>query len=66
MEGLDTGITERMRFRPGVNYHVYPGGRQDPEIVALEQEMGADLFNERIGGIPLKACEPSVRRKLFA
>ena len=37
-----------------VNHHVYKGGREDPEIVSLEQEMGTDLFMERIGGVPLR------------
>jgi hypothetical protein len=28
---------------------VYPGGRQDPEILAMEQEMSAEKFNQEIG-----------------
>jgi hypothetical protein len=34
------------------NTAVYPGGRQDPEILAMEAELPPDVFNERIAGIP--------------
>jgi len=34
------------------NTDIYPGGRQDPEILALEAQVDADTFNERIAGIP--------------
>ena len=35
------------------NTHIYPLGRQDPEILAIEAEMDNDLFMERIAGIPV-------------
>ena len=34
----------------------YPGGRQDPEIIALENTFPPDKFQERFGAIP---CPPS-------
>lgn len=37
------------------NLIVYPGGRQDPEILALEAASSAEWFQERYGGIP---CPP--------
>ena len=40
------------------NLAVYPGGRNDPEILALEQYHSRDFFNERYGAIP---CPPSGR-----
>jgi len=40
------------------NVFVYPGGREDPEIKAMEAEFSADWFNERLGGKP---CPPKGR-----
>lgn len=37
------------------NVHVYPGGREDPEIKALEAAYPPDVFMERFGGVP---CPP--------
>ncbi len=34
------------------NQYLYPGGRQDPEILALERASSDDFFLERIEGIP--------------
>ena len=34
------------------NQYLYPGGRQDPEILALEKASSDDFFMERIEGIP--------------
>jgi hypothetical protein len=34
------------------NRTFYPGGRQDPEILALEAPLDPDHFNERFGGVP--------------
>ena len=34
------------------NEHLYPGGREDPEILALETVSSDDFFLERIEGIP--------------
>jgi len=34
------------------NGYLYPGGRQDPEILALERASSDDFFMERIEGIP--------------
>ena len=34
------------------NEHLYPGGRQDPEILSLERASSDDFFMERIEGIP--------------
>ena len=38
------------------NLAIFPGGRQDPEILKLERELPEDLFKERFGGIP---CPPA-------
>jgi len=40
------------------NIFVYPGGREDPEIKAMEAEFSSDWFNERLGGRP---CPPKGR-----
>lgn len=40
------------------NLKVYPGGRYDPEILALEQDSSEDWFHERYGGVP---CPPRGR-----
>jgi hypothetical protein len=40
------------------NIHVYPGGRTDPEILALEASSSEDWFAERYGGVP---CPPKGR-----
>ena len=37
------------------NLAIYPGGRQDPEILALERESSFEWFQERYGGVP---CPP--------
>jgi hypothetical protein len=37
------------------NLAVYPGGRNDPKIKAIEGVMPTDLFQERYGGVP---CPP--------
>lgn len=37
------------------NWRIYPGGRDDPEIVRLRAESGDDFYLERIEGIP---CPP--------
>ena len=34
------------------NQYLYPGGREDPEILKLEREASDDFFMERIEGIP--------------
>jgi len=34
------------------NLHLYPKGRQDPEILALEKAASDDFFMERIEGVP--------------
>ena len=34
------------------NQYLYPGGRQDPEILALQKASSDDFFMERIEGIP--------------
>lgn len=34
------------------NYHVYPGGFDDPEIQRLKAKYSPDYFNERFGAIP--------------
>jgi hypothetical protein len=38
------------------NLAVFPGGRADPELLALEATLPADLFQERYGAVP---CKPS-------
>lgn len=38
------------------NLALFPGGRKDPEIKALEATLPPDLFLERYGGVP---CPPS-------
>ncbi len=40
------------------NTHLYPEGRQDPEIKALEKIFSKDRFLERIAGVP---CPPTGR-----
>lgn len=37
------------------NWRIYPGGRDDPEIVRLREESGDDFYLERIEGVP---CPP--------
>jgi len=37
------------------NLAVYPGGRQDPEILAIERGFPADRFQEKYGAVP---CPP--------
>lgn len=37
------------------NTKLFPGGRNDPEIIAVERIMPADMFLERLGGVP---CPP--------
>lgn len=34
------------------NLHVFPGGREDPEILRLERKHSRDHFMERFGGVP--------------
>lgn len=36
------------------NYYIFPGGRSDPEIVAMESRLGPELFLERCAAIPTK------------
>lgn len=38
------------------NLAKYPGGRNDPEILAAERDMPYELFMERFGGVP---CKPA-------
>jgi hypothetical protein len=38
------------------NIYIYPGGRDDPEIKALEAMYPPDVFMERFGGVP---CPPA-------
>ena len=38
------------------NHHLYPGGKDDPEIVALKDNSPDEFFLERIEGIP---CPPT-------
>lgn len=38
------------------NLAIYPGGREDPEIKALEATYPADVFQERFGAVP---CPPA-------
>jgi hypothetical protein len=35
------------------NVHLYPGGRNDPEILAMERDSSDDFFLERIAGRPV-------------
>ncbi len=37
------------------NLHIFPGGRNDPEIKMQENSLPADWFQERFGGVP---CPP--------
>jgi len=36
------------------NTAIYPGGRTDPKVIQLENSLGAERFQERCGGVPLK------------
>jgi hypothetical protein len=38
------------------NLAIFPGGRQDPEILKLEREYPEEMFQERFGGVP---CPPA-------
>ena len=57
------GLVQAEHFTPGAqvhklpswaNLHVFPGGREDPEILYQAAVLGADLFNEKFGAIPGK------------
>jgi hypothetical protein len=50
-----TGADRRQSFRlPSyTNMALYPGGRNDPKILALERESSDEFFMERIEGIPV-------------
>jgi hypothetical protein len=49
--GTDTG--EKSYSLPSwTNIHIFPGGRRDPEMAALETLLGTEKFLERHGGIP--------------
>ncbi len=52
-----SGQEDRKSFRMAAyeNLTLYPGGRNDPEILALERDSSDDFFLERIEGIP---CPP--------
>lgn len=39
------------------NTAIFPEGRQDPEILALEAAFPADVFQERFGAVPCKSPE---------
>ncbi len=63
------------------NTHIYPGGRNDPEILLLEARMSKAAFDEKHGGIPtppsgmvhpgfdqhihIKACEYDIDLPVF-
>ena len=51
----ESGIGDEMSFSlPSYsNYHLYPGGRDDPEIKRLEAVSSDDFFMERIEGRPV-------------
>ena len=34
------------------NLHLFPGGRQDPEILRMERESSEEWFLQRLGGVP--------------
>lgn len=40
---------ESWKLPSWVNTHVFPGGRQDPEILELERDMSPERFNQEIG-----------------
>jgi len=35
------------------NHYLFPGGREDPEILRMEREMGPEVFKTRCGGEPV-------------
>lgn len=45
------------------NHFKFPGGRQDPKILAMERSMPEELFAERCGAVPYKA--PTLVHKAF-
>ena len=53
-ENLDGG--QSFSLPTWSNTAIFPGGRQDPEIKALEATFPADVFQERFGAIP---CPPA-------
>ena len=48
------GVEDRQSFGlpSWTNIHMYPGGRNDPEIIAMERDSSDDFFMERIEGKP--------------
>lgn len=50
-----SGIDDRQSFSlpTWTNRSLYPGGRNDPEILAMEREASDDFFMERIAGKPV-------------
>lgn len=51
----NSGYQDRQSFSipSWTNEALYPGGRQDPEILRLERESSDDFFMERIEGVPV-------------
>ena len=48
-----TAESERsFRLPTWTNKYLYPGGRQDPEILRMERDQSDEWFMERMGGIP--------------
>lgn len=58
VEYYGTGVGEGRSFSipSWTNLHIFPGGREDPEIKRLESLLPPDVFMERFGGVP---CKPS-------
>jgi hypothetical protein len=58
LENWQYGHEDRQSFKlpSWENVHLYPGGRNDPEILSLAQESSDDFFMERIAGqkVPLE------------
>ena len=50
----ERGLGEEVSFNlPSYsNFHLYPGGRDDPEIIKLQRDSSDAFFMERIEGIP--------------
>lgn len=59
-ESWQTGMGDSQSFSlpSWTNFHLYPGGRNDPEILRLKDESSDEFFLERIEGIP---CPPKGR-----
>jgi len=48
-----TGDSQSFSLPSWTNLHIFPEGREDPEILRMEREMPPDLFSEHVAGEPV-------------